>query len=470
MSTDPSTSSRCCNKIRCCRQFWAGTFDLADLNEEHGRPLAYETTCEQYEIDGPLGAADQQSVHVTVTGCEEFDIDCTFAKDVEHSVSDFGFGGVMLYVSEDCEQCAMLAVSGVVLGMPNPDYPADPEAPPWITADCTNPETVITVFPIITQFRVFPVGTLGDGKCAYPYVYGANDPLEPDVWAPPMTFDDSECPANIILVDQHEWKKNPCHLILLPSRSGINFPGRIPVCLGTCDYDACLENEYNPYCVPDIGEEGFVPAHFCTDFDHYCLHVAVINGEYQTKSIHYGSMGVTVSAYDYGPAICRCAQCCPDVTFAWVPVIEEMLVVEESAVAAVASGPVFPEGATTAERRAAFAEWRQANPVRRQRTARDVQKEKFAEAKARAAEPVYARCEHLPILPAKKTCGSCWQAKSFACPKVGRLVTPKRDCGPKCRFYEEDPDAPPVTSPATRANPHTPAHPHPDPSPASPPA
>jgi hypothetical protein len=56
----------------------------------------------------------------------------------------------------------------------------------------------------------------------------------------------------------------------------------------------------------------------------------------------------------------------------------------------------------------------------------------------RVTAPLHARCEHLPVLPEKRSCGGCWRPATFSCEKVGRKVVPNRDCGPACQFYEAE--------------------------------
>jgi hypothetical protein len=289
---------RCCNKIRCCRQVWAGYTTNILENQ-----LAYETTCEEYESNGLPDA-----IHVKVEGCPEFDVDCSLVKSEEDEFT---------YVSDDCPQCVALRVSSVagggfggdpVLVEPGTEVLDGTEINPC--AGSPPPVTSVLVVPFVDAFRVFPVGVL-TGRCDTPFVYGGN--VEPDdvVWAPGDTW---SCePPFYLPIHLDEWKKNPCHLVLLPSRSGIPFPGRLPLINpGTCE-NQCYDYDNGYDCGPRPPEAGD-PAACCTDFTHYCLHVARVNGEFHLRS-HGASPSLIY--YDYGPAICSCAQCCPTVTLAW---------------------------------------------------------------------------------------------------------------------------------------------------------
>lgn len=49
---------------------------------------------------------------------------------------------------------------------------------------------------------------------------------------------------------------------------------------------------------------------------------------------------------------------------------------------------------------------------------------------------LHRRCEHLPKVPAMPAACNCWQQSNYNCPKLGRLVTPRTDCGPQCTKFE----------------------------------
>jgi len=326
-----------CDKIYCCRPKWAGyTVNIAD------NPLAYETTCGDLLELGPL----RDRINIAITGCPGFEVDCTLVK----SEAEFSEG---LYVTELCEefQCVMLFVDQsfydtVETGSTNLD-----EA---ITVDCgsEDPDYAVLVVPRIIGFKVFPKGTLEvPGRCDSPYVFGQNG--DDFVWAPPMSFDCTN-PEFPIPVNVDEWKKNPCHLTLTIQKAGIPFPGWLPrIDPARCGDDQC----FDPYdCVPPPG----TPAAFCcVEWDHYCLHVMAVNGDAVMRTVTPDNLHY----YDFGPAICRCPQCCPDVAISWFEEVpEEGQVMEGSG---ETKGFVFPPDLSREERRALLKEHRKTHPVKK---------------------------------------------------------------------------------------------------------